>query len=103
MQSFIESRREEIAALCRQFHVRRLDVFGSATAAGDFDQARSDVDVLIDYLPDYGTPSLAEFLALRASLQRLFGRPVDLVVDSAVRNPFVRAGIDRSRKPVYGA
>jgi len=30
------------------------------------------------------------------------GRPVDLVVEGSVRNPFVRAGIERSAETVYG-
>jgi len=45
MQPFIAEKREEIAALCRQHHVRRLSVFGSA-ARDDFDPATSDIDVL---------------------------------------------------------
>jgi uncharacterized protein len=35
-------------ALCRRFHVRRLDVFGSA-ARGDFDPEHSDVDFIVEF------------------------------------------------------
>jgi predicted nucleotidyltransferase len=44
----IQLRREELRALCRRFHVRRLDLFGSA-ARGDFDPERSDVDFLVEF------------------------------------------------------
>ena len=55
MLPFIEAQRAAIAELCRRFHVRRLDVFGSAARGTDFDPSRSDVDLLVSYLPDiYG-------------------------------------------------
>ena len=44
----ISSHREELGQLCRQFHVRRLDLFGSA-AGDDFDPARSDLDFLVEF------------------------------------------------------
>jgi hypothetical protein len=31
------------------------------------------------------------------------GRPVDLVMDGAVENPFIQAGIERSRHLLYAA
>ena len=51
MLPLIHARREEVAELCRRFHVRRLEVFGSA-ARGDFDPERSDVDFLVEFDPD---------------------------------------------------
>jgi predicted nucleotidyltransferase len=46
----ISSHREELRELCRRFHVRRLDLFGSATG-DDFDPARSDLDFLVEFDP----------------------------------------------------
>jgi hypothetical protein len=97
----IESHRAEIADLCRRFHVSRLDVFGSAARVVDFDPARSDIDILISYAPD-SPPSAWDHFALRDALSDLLGRKVDLVMASSVENPFVRAGIERSRQVVYG-
>jgi len=98
----IEAKRDMIAALCRRFHVSRLDVFGSAARGDDFNPARSDVDLLVAYLPGYH-PSISAWQDLRDALGAVFGRPVDLVMDTAVENPFIRAGIDRSREAVYAA
>ena len=100
MLDLIESHRPGIAELCRRYHVRRLDVFGSAARGIDFDPDRSDVDLLVTYLPDHQS-DFAAHLDLRDALARLFGRPVDLVMENAVENPFIRAGIERSRQPVY--
>jgi predicted nucleotidyltransferase len=102
MLQMIEMRRGDIAELCRRFHVDRLDVFGSAARGSDFDPARSDVDLLVTYLPDH-QPDIAAYQDLRDALEALLGRPVDLVMDAAVENPFIRAGIERSRQAIYGA
>ena len=98
----IEMHRRDIAELCRRFHVSRLEVFGSAARGLDFDPARSDVDLLVSYLPGHH-PGIAAHQDLRDALEDLLGRPVDLVMEAAVENPFIRAGIDRSRQPIYGA
>ncbi len=39
---------------------------------------------------------------MNARAQRL-GHPVDLVMANAVEDPFVRAGVERSRQAPYGA
>jgi predicted nucleotidyltransferase len=75
----IELHREELRALCRRFHVRWLDLFGSA-ARGDFDPEHSDIDFLVEF--DRAHPealSLNTYFGLKESLEALLGRPVDLV------------------------
>ena len=101
MLPLIAERRSEFADICRRFGVRRLAVFGSAARLVDFDPERSDVDFLVAYEPA-ASPALGDFLALREALQAAVGRPVDLVVEGSVRNPFLRAGIERSVETVYG-
>ncbi len=103
MHAVVDRHRAAIASLCRQFQVRRLEVFGSATRGGSFCPERSDVDFLVEYDPKAPAPTLAEFFELKDRLAGVIGRPVDLVVASTVTNPFVRAEIERSREPVYGA
>ncbi|MGA3397797.1 MAG: nucleotidyltransferase domain-containing protein [Acetobacteraceae bacterium] len=103
MLPLIEARRAEIADLCRRFHVRRLEVFGSAARGTDFDPDRSDVDLLVTYEPDVPAPNLTEYFDLTEQLTALLGRPVDLVMSGAVRNPFIRADIERWKRPVYAA
>ena len=102
MLRLIEAHRIDIAELCRRFHVLRLDVFGSAARGSDFDPGRSDIDLLVTYLSGY-QPGIAAYQDLRDALTELLGRPVDLVMEGAVENPFIRAGIERSREPLYAA
>src|ERR1700730_15377708 len=97
----IQLRREELRALCRRFHVRRLDLFGSA-ARGDFDPERSDIDFLVEF--DRGHPdaaSLETYFGFKEARAALFGRAVDLVEPSAMRNPYIKARIDGSRERVF--
>jgi len=102
MPALLEDLRDEIAALCRRHHVRRLDLFGSA-ATPAFDPARSDVDLLVEFEPlDVGAYADAWF-GLHESLERLLGRPVDLVSAEAVRNPYLRAELQRTRRALYAA
>ena len=65
----------QLAAFCRARGIRLLSLFGSVLRP-DFDPARSDVDVLVEYLPDR-IPGF-DFIAHQADLTRLLGRKVDL-------------------------
>jgi predicted nucleotidyltransferase len=103
MLPLIETHRLEIAKLCRQYGVRALDVFGSAARETDFDPECSDVDLLVTYEQDRPAPNLAEYFGLTEQLAALLGRKVDLVMSGAVRNPYIRADIDRWKQPVYAA
>lgn len=98
----IEAYRTELDRLCRRYHVRSLALFGSA-AGDDFDPARSDVDLLVDFEPlPPGTHADAYF-GLLESLEDLFGRPVDLVMTRAIRNPYFRQAVESSRHLIYAA
>ena len=103
MHPLVQRHSTRIAEICRRRRVARLEVFGSAARGDDFDAERSDVDLLVEFDGTAGTPSLVDFFALRDELATVLGRPVDLVMVDAVRNPFVRADIERSREPLYAA
>lgn len=100
MLPLIETRRAEVAELCRRFHVRRLDLFGSA-AREDFDPARSDVDFLVEFEPESPLRGLDQYFGLKEALEALLDRRVDLVEAGAVKNPYLLAGIERSRETLY--
>ena len=102
MTATLVLRREELVALCRKYRVRRLDVFGSA-ARDDFDERSSDIDLLVEFeempFPDRGDA----YLGLLTEAEALLGRHVDLVEVGAVRNPYLRQGIEASRHLLYAA
>lgn len=90
-----------IAAVCKRFGVRRLSVFGSAVT-GDFAPDRSDVDFLVEFDTDLGSRFDAYF-GLKEELERILGRPVDLVMPKALDNPYFAASVERSRQELYAA
>ena len=102
MHPVVESRRDEVAALCRRFGVKRMEVFGSA-ARDDFDPARSDIDLLVEFDGPARDRRFATWFDLKEQLEALFARDVDIVDYATVRNPYVRADIDRFRKLLYAA
>jgi uncharacterized protein len=103
MLAEIVNKRDALKVLCERYDVAQLEVFGSAARGVDFDPAASDVDFLVVFKAGSQLDPLDQFFGLADSLKDLLGRPVDLVEASAVRNPYVRAAIDRSREVVYGA
>lgn len=87
---------DALPALCRRFHVRRLDLFGLAVD-GRFDPRRSDLDFLVAFedLPD--PVYAASYFGLRAALAELFGREVDLITEHSLENPYLRHRVEMQR------
>ncbi len=103
MHAEIADKRQELIALCLRYGVARLEVFGSAARGVDFEPARSDADFLVEFKPDSGLSALEQFFGLAEALEKLLGRPVDLVEPGSIKNPYIRAGINRSREVVYAS
>ena len=83
MHAEILRHRETLAALCRRHGVARLDVFGSAARGMDFDPARSDVDLLVEFAPS--TPRrLAALLDFEAEAGKALARQVEVVDRRAI-------------------
>ncbi len=100
MIPLIAQHSEQLTEICRRHHVKRLELFGSA-AGGDFNHQTSDIDFLVDYHPFRGPGKADAYFGLLEDLQELFDRPVDLVVDRAIENPYFRKSVDSSKVPVY--
>ena len=102
MTRVLEGHRPELVELCRKYRVRRLDVFGSA-ARGDFNGHSSDVDLLVEFDDMPHADRADAYLGFQMGVEALLRRRVDLVGLGAVRNPYLRLGIEESRKLVYAA
>ncbi len=102
MQPLIETSREQLVQLCREHHVRRLEVFGSAARA-DFDLASSDLDFLVEFEPIAPVAYAEAYFSLKAALEVLFMRSVDLITPASLSNPYFRASLAASSERVYAA
>jgi predicted nucleotidyltransferase len=99
MHPLINAHRQEIAELARRHGVRRLEVFGSILR-DDFDESSSDVDIVVEFEPGGG---FRQYFDLKAKLEALLGRRVDLVELSAMENTRLKRIIERSKFPIYAA
>jgi predicted nucleotidyltransferase len=78
-----------LASLCQSYRVRELSVFGSAARAEM--RPDSDVDLLVEFLPD-AEVDLVDHAGLMLDLSRLLGRTVDLVSKRALK-PMIRTSL----------
>ena len=94
---------DEIQALCREYGVLRLELFGSALTTR-FDPETSDVDLLVEYPPNYDVGLwLGRYQELSERLAEVLDHPVDLVMVGAVRKPRFIEAIRDSRRLLYAA
>ena len=90
--------RADLEHICQELRLQRLDLVGSA-ARDDF-SAASDIDVLITF---QGDDNLFErYFSLKAKLEALFQRKVDIIEERAIRNPFFKKSVEKNRISVYG-
>jgi predicted nucleotidyltransferase len=95
----IQPHKAELHALCRQYGVERLALFGSATSEA-FDAATSDLDFIVQFADT--SPGYADrYLDFAEALEALFGRDVDLVTERSISNPYFRKTVDATREVVY--
>jgi uncharacterized protein len=92
--------KRKIADFCRKWKVIEFALFGSVLSK-DF-RPDSDIDVLVSFSEDVKW-SLFDIVRMQNELNEIFGREVDLVEKDAIRNPFRRHSILRSKKVIYAA
>lgn len=95
----IERYRTDVEKACHEFSLRRLDLVGSASRK-DFGDA-SDVDFLVTFEGD--TRLFQRYFGLKERLEIIFERPVDLIEERALRNPYIRKALQKDRVKIYGA
>lgn len=97
----VRSARLEIKRTCRARHVRRLWVFGSAVRP-DFDTAKSDVDFVVEWLPDAPKgPWLSHLTGLESDLSTVLGRPVDVIESGTASSSRIAAAVEAEKVLVY--
>ncbi|MBZ5677538.1 MAG: nucleotidyltransferase family protein [Acidobacteriia bacterium] len=89
----------QLASICRRYGVRELSVFGSA--AHDSMRPDSDIDLLVDFLPD-AEPGLIDHAGLMLDLSELLDRKVDLVSKNGLK-PLIRDSVISESRRLYAA
>lgn len=91
---------DKINSICSSHHVERLHIFGSA-ASGKLNK-NSDIDVLVKFTDMDLYHYFENLLFLKEKLEKLFNRPVDILEEQALKNPYLKKSIDRNKILVYG-
>ena len=102
MHPSLDAFRHAVAQACQRHEVLGLDVFGSAAGEG-FDPLRSDIDLIVRFSNRAGPALFTHYFDLKQALEGIFSRPVDLVMEGAMRNPHFIQAANRSREPIYAS
>lgn len=100
MSVAIEVDKAAVQRFCEKWRIREFALFGSVIR-DDFGPD-SDIDVLVTLGPA-AEWDLFDWIELENELAALFGRPVDVVEKSAIRNPYRRKAILADYEVIHGA
>ena len=100
MIAAIEKDIAAIHTLCRQHKVRKLYAFGSVltNAFG----ANSDVDLIVDFETIPLDVYADNYFDFKFGLQDILKRPIDLLEEQAIKNPYFKEAVESQRELVYG-
>ncbi|MDE6279698.1 MAG: nucleotidyltransferase domain-containing protein [Paramuribaculum sp.] len=96
----IELNIDKIIALCKKYKVAKLWVFGSILTPRFNDQ--SDVDFSVEFDRKAIDDMFVVFFDFVEELQTLLNRKIDLVDETAIKNPYFRKQLDATKQLIYG-
>ena len=95
----LEKYQNEINQLCQKYNVKKLTIFGSALSE-QFKES-SDIDFLLELKSAEG--GIKKYMNIKFELEKLFKRPVDLVMPKAIKNQRIKKYMHSDMKEVYAA
>ncbi|HEV7347886.1 nucleotidyltransferase family protein [Telluribacter sp.] len=99
MHKVLSENMDRIQALCKRYNVKSLHAFGSVCT--DRFSEKSDIDLLVSFHPmDYGDYADTYF-ELADKLEELLQRPVDLVTDKSLANPYFIDSVNQTKTLLY--
>jgi len=96
---YIERYKRRISNLCRQNNVKTLYAFGSILT--DRFNDKSDVDLIVNIDSSNPLEYADKYFNLKFAMQDLFNRPVDLLEEKAVKNPYFINSVNATKKLIY--
>ncbi len=90
----------EIVMLCETHNVKTLYAFGSILNENFNNE--SDIDLIVDFNNIDVEEYADNYFDFKFSLQDILKRPIDLLEDKAIKNPFFRKSVNQQRQLVYG-
>jgi uncharacterized protein len=96
----IDNYKEQIQRLCKSNKVRTLYSFGSVNMRTFSED--SDVDLVVDFETTDPLEYTQNYFDLKFGLEKMLNRPIDLLESKAIRNPFLKENIEKSKILIYG-
>jgi predicted nucleotidyltransferase len=96
----LETYKAAITKLCEAHKVKSLYAFGSVL--NDSFDSESDIDLIVDFTTMEVEDYADNYFDFKFSLQEIFKRPVDLLEEKAIKNPYFRQNVNQQRHLVYG-
>ena len=96
---YLDNYTNSLIKLCQQNRVKSLYVFGSVLTEQFNEQ--SDIDLIVEIDSSDPLEYADNYFNLKFALQDLLKRPIDLLENKAIKNPFVRSNIDSSKYLIY--
>lgn len=100
LMTLIKEKYSDFVALCLSHKVDKIYAFGSSIT-DHFDAQTSDIDIVVKIDIDDPADRGDALLSLWDKLEALFERKVDLLTEDSIRNPYLKASIDRTKKLIY--
>jgi uncharacterized protein len=100
LMTIIKERYTEFVDICRSHKVDKIYAFGSSIT-DHFDPTKSDIDIVVKVDIDDPLDRGETLLSLWDKLEALFKIKVDLLTEDSIRNPYLKANIDRTKKLIY--
>lgn len=92
---------DQISEKCRQYNIKALYLIGFEARGEDI--ATSELDFVVSF-NDLNQPGIADrYFGFQSYLEELFNIKVDLIEESAIKNPFFKKAIDRDKQLIYSA
>lgn len=98
--TILDKHKEDIQQLCSRHQVKNLFAFGSVLT--EKFNSESDIDLLVDFKPIEVEAYADNYFDLKFSLEETLNRSIDLLEEQAIKNPYFRQSIKRSRQLIYG-
>jgi uncharacterized protein len=97
----IKKYKTQLEKICIDLKLKKIDLFGSAVSEKFNDN--SDVDMLVEFEIFENENFFDKYFELKTRLENLFNRPVDIVIEHAIKNPFFKQSVEKTRKNIYAA
>ncbi|MBS1598060.1 MAG: nucleotidyltransferase domain-containing protein [Bacteroidetes bacterium] len=98
--TIIDKHIDDISKLCGTHKVKNLFAFGSALTA-NFNQF-SDLDFMVDFEAMDISKYADNYYGLKFSLEDIFKKPIDLLEEKAIKNPYFLEVVNKNRRLIYG-